>query len=303
MKKSCKRIKGFDRKKRTYGRLFILSWEIGFLIFFAVPLLQSLSYAFSTVRFDGTQTLVEFCGLKNFRYAFYESASYVDNLTESIGTFIYSIPLLLSLSLIVALMLNGKFKGRIFMRAIFFIPVIISTGVVIEFIRQDSTAQSLISASQNESNPYLRGLIDFTAVMDGLNLPKSTQKLALSLIKQIYELLWNSGVPIVLFISGLQSIPDQLYEVSRVEGATKWEEFWYITFPMLHGTTLLTLIYISIELFTSNANPVIKQAYTAIRQQIFDTSSAMLWAYFAIVGGILGIAVLLIQRIFIKKTE
>lgn len=303
MKNGYKKTKGFERKKRTYGRLFILSWEIGFLIFFAVPLLQSLSYAFSKVKFNGMETIVKFCGLENFRYVFYESASYVDNLTESIGTFLYSIPLLIALSLIVAMMLNSKFKGRIFMRALFFIPVIISTGVVIEFIRQDATAQSLISASQNESNPYLRGLIDFTAVMDGLSLPESVQNLMLSLIKQIYELLWNSGVPIVLFISGLQSIPDQLYEVSRVEGATKWEEFWYITFPMLSGTTVLTLIYISIELFTSNANPVIKQAYTSMQQQIFDTSAAMLWAYFAIVGGMLGIAVLLIQRVFIKKTK
>lgn len=303
MKKSCKRIKGFDRKKRTYGRLFILSWEIGFLIFFAVPLLQSLSYAFSTVRFDGTQTLVEFCGLKNFRYAFYESASYVDNLTESIGTFIYSIPLLLSLSLIVALMLNGKFKGRIFMRALFFIPVIISTGVVIEFIRQDSTAQSLISASQNESNPYLRGLIDFTAVMDGLNLPKSTQKPALSLIKQIYELLWNSGVPIVLFISGLQSIPDQLYEVSRVEGATKWEEFWLITLPMLGRVILLVSVFTMVELMVDPTNPLISLAYSFMKSQFYGESSAMLWSYFVVIGLIMAALLAIFKKTCLDKWE
>ena len=187
------------------------------------------------------------------------------------------------------------------MRALFFIPVIISTGVVIEFIRQDSTAQSLISASQNESNPYLRGLIDFTAVMDGLNLPKSTQKPALSLIKQIYELLWNSGVPIVLFISGLQSIPDQLYEVSRVEGATKWEEFWYITFPMLMRTMFLVVVFTVIELASSNSNEVIKGGYDQFNLMEYGIGTSMLWFYFLFVGIFIILFFTVYRKVFLKK--
>lgn len=300
---NLKKIKDFSIKKRTYGRLFILIWEIGFVIFFLIPLAQSLVFAFSKVRFDGVENLVEFCGLDNFRYIFYESEKYVDNLVDSIASFSYSIPLVMSLSLIVALILNRKFAGRTLMRAIFFLPVIISTGVIIEFMREDAMAQKLLSATQNQGSMYLRGLIDFSEVMSGLGLPAGAQNLLISLVNHIYELLWNCGIPIVLFMAGLQSIPEQLYDVSKVEGATKWEEFWYVTFPMLSGTALLTLVYIAIDLFIDNSNSVINQAFTSMQQQVYDKSSAMLWAYFTIVGGGLGLVVMLINRYLLKKWE
>lgn len=291
-----------ELRKRT-GRRFVLMWEIGFIIFFLIPLGQSLIYAFSEVKFDVDGFIVHFSGLKNFYEAFYESPKYVDNLTESIASFCYSIPFLIALSLIIALLLNQKFVGRTVYRAVFFLPVIISTGVIIEFIRDDSAALALLNSGKEGGSMYFRGLIDFDEVMRGLGLPDSVQNFLMTLVNEIYQLLWNAGIPVTLFIAGLQSIPDQLYEVSRVEGATKWEEFWHITFPMLGNTLVLVLAYVSIDMFTVSSNPVMKQVLAALQDQIYDTSAAMLWAYFLIVGGGLALLILLFNRLCLRKWE
>ncbi|MEG1886524.1 MAG: ABC transporter permease subunit, partial [Oscillospiraceae bacterium] len=123
-------------------------------------------------------------------------------------------------------------------------------------------------------------------------------------VDDIFNLIWNCGIQIVLFVSGLQAIPEQLYEVSKVEGATKWEEFWYITTPMLRGTINLVLIFTVIDFCASNSNSVMRQAYTLLlEQQNYSQSSAIMWAFFAVVAVIFGVVLWLINRCIFKKWE
>ncbi len=215
-----KGLKDFTRKKQMYGRMFILPWEIGFVLFFLQPLVQSLVFVFSdvTVNFDEGVFETKWAGLKNIRYFLYEDTVYVDNLVESLTSFVYTIPLIVALSLIVGVLLNQKFKGRIVFRSIFFLPVIIATGVVMTYLQGDATAQEMRSGTGNG--------IDISNILMSMNLSESVSSTLLSFVNQIFDLFWDCGVQIVLFISGLQSIPEQLYEVCRVEGANKWEEFW-----------------------------------------------------------------------------
>ena len=294
MKKS---LKDFSQKKRMYGRMFILPWEIGFILFFLIPVFQSLWFVFSKVSIGENNFDTEFVGLDNIRYIFFESAKYVDNLVDSIASFTYSIPLVVALSLIVGVLLNQKFKGRIVFRSIFFLPVIIATGVVMTYIQGDATAEAMRSGSAEMSTNG----IDVTAILQGMHLSKEITSFLVDFVNRIFDLFWDCGVQIVLFISGLQSIPEQLYEVCRVEGANKWEEFWYVTFPMLSGTTILVIIFTAIEMFTDASNTVMRQAYTAMQQQIYDQSAAMLWVYFALVGAILGLVVLILQKAVFSK--
>ncbi len=294
MKKS---LKDFTQKKRMYGRMFILPWEIGFVLFFLVPLVQSFWFVFCTVSIGETNFDTEFTKFDNIKYIFGESAKYVDNLYDSLGSFAYSIPLVVALSLIVGVLLNQKFKGRIVFRSIFFLPVIIATGVVMTYIQGDATAEAMRSGSAEMSTNG----IDVTTILQGMHLSKEITDFLVGFVNQIFDLFWDCGVQIVLFISGLQSIPEQLYEVCRVEGANKWEEFWYVTFPMLSGTTVLVIIFTAIEIFTDSSNAVITQAYAAMQQQIYDRSAAMLWVYFALVGSILGLAILILQKTVFSK--
>ena len=295
--KSKRGLKDFTRKKQMYGRMFILPWVIGFVVFFAGPLLQSLILVFSDL--DKTRLIDEgvfYTTWNNFaniyKYLFLDT-TYINDLVNTIGSFIYTIPLIVSLSLIVGVILNQKFKGRIAFRAIFFLPVIIATGVVMSYLAGDETASTMRGGSANG--------VDISGILQSMNLtPDITSKL-LGFVNQIFDLFWKCGVQIVLFISGLQSIPEQLYEVCRVEGANKWEEFWYVTFPMLSGTTLLVIVFTAIETFVDKTNPIMNYGHNAINQNMWVEAPTMMWIYFAVVGALLGLVVFLLQKFLFSK--
>ena len=297
--KKTKKIRGIESRKSRYGWMFISPWVLGFIIFFLVPIFQSIAFAFSYVDLDIGGFLLEFAGLKHFRYLWNEDTTFVSNLSEAVGNLCYSLPLIVTLSLTFAVILNQKFKGRLLARAVFFLPVIIASGVIME-IMTSATSGGMSAVGGNSS----QGIIDFDAMLSTLNLPaKVTQTLA-SYLGNIFNLVWDCGVQTVLFISGLQSVPAALYEVAKVEGATKWEGFWYITFPMLGNTTLLVIIYTIIELVVKSSNPVIKQAYNLmLTNQIYDESSAVLWFYFIIVGALAGFLILLYNRLLLRRWQ
>ena len=290
-----KGLKDFTRKKQMYGRMFILPWEIGFVLFFLQPLVQSLVFVFSevTVNFDEGVFVTKWRGLYNIRYFFLQDSAYVDKLVDSLTSFVYTIPLIVALSLIVGVLLNQKFRGRIVFRSVFFLPVIIATGVVMTYLSGDATAQEMRGGSNNG--------IDISNILQGMNLSANVTGTLLGFVNSIFDLFWDCGIQIVLFISGLQSIPEQLYEVCRVEGANKWEEFWYVTFPMLSGTTLLVIVFTAIEIFTDSSNSVMTYGFNAMKQNMWWQGPTILWIYFALVGAILGLAVLLIQKKIFAK--
>ena len=175
-----------------------------------------------------------------------------------------------------------------FKRQLYFLPVIIASGVVIELI-SGMTTGGMSDSSVSES--VSGGMFSVQDVMAVLDLPNQVAEYVQKIISNIFDLIWNSGIQTVLFIAGLQSIPSSLYEASRVEGATKWEEFWFITFPMLSNVTLLVMVYTMVELFISNRNVLILKVYDLMRAAVYDQTSAMMWFYFLIVGGIMGIIV------------
>ena len=295
-----KRRKGLEALKRRYGRLFVLHWEIGLIVFFIVPILSSLRYSFSQVTLEAGGVKAKFVGLQYYRYIFTQDANYLQNLKDALFSIAYSLPITLVLSLLLAIVLNQKFRGRLLARAVFFLPVIIASGVVMDLMRSDSIQVPLFTAVSEGGS----GLIDFQEILENLNMPESVNAIFTTFFGNVFNLIWNCGIQTVLFIAGLQAIPSTLYEVSRVEGATAWEEFWFITFPALGRVTLLVLIYTMIELFVSIDNPIMKQAYAVIQdQQIYDRSSAMLWAYFVVVGLLLSVVFWLYWRFRLKRWE
>ena len=290
-------LKDFTRKKQMYGRMFILPWEIGFVLFFLQPLVQSLVFVFSKVNvdFEAGVFVTEWNGIENIKYFLYQDTQYVNYLVESLTAFVLNIPLIVSLSLIVGVLLNQKFKGRVMFRSIFFLPVIIATGVVMTYLTGDATAESMRGGTGAGNG------IDISNILMSMNLTSNLTTKLVGFVNQIFDLFWDCGVQIVLFISGLQSIPEQLYEVCRVEGANKWEEFWYVTFPMLSGTTLLVIVFTAIEIFTDSGNSVMTYGFNAMKQNMWWQGPTILWIYFALVGAILGLAVLLIQKKIFAK--
>lgn len=297
-KNKVKKHKGVEQLKSRYGRLFVLPWEIGLVLFFVVPVLTSIRYAFSAIDITAQGFQVEWVGLKWFDFYINSDPNYLTNLKNSITNFAIQLPIIIALSLILAILLNQKFRGRMIARAIFFLPVIIATGVVMQHLTAEWMPISLLASSGTENN--FGSMIDFDMILGNLGLPDEINELIAGYIGDIFNLLWSCGIQIVLFIAGLQTIPDQLYEVSRVEGASKWEEFWYITIPMLGPTILLVMVYTMIDLFTQRTG-VMATAFGLMSNAVYDKSSAMIWMYFVVVGAIMSVVLAFYHWFCLKK--
>ncbi|MBO4468679.1 MAG: sugar ABC transporter permease [Clostridia bacterium] len=304
--KSNKKRRGIETMSRRAGRLFILPWEIGMVFFVIVPLFISVAYAFCEVNFKVGGIDYHFVFLDNFKYLLKEDPYYTDTLVSSLTSLLYTVPIIVAVSLILGIVLNQKFKGRIIMRAIFFLPVIIAAGVVLDILTTQINGQPPIiqlgstSTTMSDGGGYL----DATALLNGLRLPEAVTGMMSKYITMIFNLLWRSGIQIILFISGLQTIPDSLYEVSKIEGASKWEEFWMITFPMLRDVTLLVTVFTVLEEMVSTSNEVMSNAQSMISgQQRYDMPTAMIWFYFLCVLVMCGILLVPLFRSFKRKWD
>ena len=287
-------------RRNRYGYVFIVPWIIGFLLFFLLPLGQSIYYSFCKVSPSDAGFSFDFIRLENYRYLFEQDTTYKQNLWESVKSFLYSLPLTVILSLVLAVILNQKFRGRLLARAVFFLPVIIATGVVLEIFNTDVMAEQV----REGSNSYITGGIDFALILTRMDLPPNLVEPMVTFIEEIFDLVWGCGVQTILFIAGLQSVPEHLYEVSRVEGSTGWEDFWFITLPMLSNILILVIVYSIIDFFTKCDNPVMDQVYSAmIGNQNYDLSSAMLWVYFAIVGAVIAIFMFLLRHFLLRRWD
>lgn len=290
-----RKLRGIEHLKSKYGLMFVSFWAVGFVLFFLTPLIQSVAYSLSDVVIGGDS--IKFVGLKHFTALLNEDPDYTKNLSSSVSSMVSSLPLILVVSLVLALMLNPKFRGRLFFRALYFLPVIIATGVVMQYISGYGSTSEQISDSVTDN------MFQVSDIMNVLNLPVGIANYVQPIISNIFSLVWQCGIQIVLFIAGLQSIPASLYEASRVEGASKWEDFWFITFPMLSRVTLLVAVFTMIEQFTSSTSAIIKTAYSKMQVGIYDVSSAMLWFYFMIVVLIMGLFLLIYNRALMRRWE
>ena len=298
-----KRRNSLEARREREGYILVAPFVFGMVIFFIGPLISSLIYAFSTVSIEAGGVVTEFVGLGNFKYALNASPTYTAYLPVALRQMFTDIPMILALSLVLAVILNQNFVGRTVARAVFFLPVIIAGSVVMNVISDKAMGAELLTVSSGDSYDY-GGLIDFTGIIAKLDLPTQIGDLLTKYLAGVFGIIWSCGIQTILFLGGLQSIPASLYEVSKIEGASKWEEFWFITIPMLRNIISLVLVYSMIENLTSATNPIMKIAFTIMSdKQIYDQSSAMLWLYFVIVLGVIGIVLALYQRICVKKWE
>ena len=298
--KKLKKNRGIDAIKDKYGQLFTTPWFIGIIIFFLIPMAQSIYFSFSEVTVVPGGMDISFVGLKNYKNILLEDPDYLKNLSEAITSFLYQIPVILLLSLFLALFLNQKFRGRLFFRALFFLPVIIATGTVITWLFK-TTDSDLNNLGVSES--YTASMFSVKDIINWLQIDGRIAEYITRTISKIFDLIWSCEIQTVLFLAGLQSIPGTLYEASRVEGATKWEEFWFITFPMLSRVTLLVTVFTIVEQMTSTRIRMVSKTYSMMTAGTYDKTSAMLWFYFLVVGGLMGILLLIYERAFMRRWD
>lgn len=296
-----KKYRGIEGVKSKYGRLFVLLWEIGIVFFVLIPVIQSISYSFSDISTTDTGIALTFTGFKNYIYILQKDPYYLQKFTEAVIEIAYSLPSIVIISMIIGIVLSGKFKGQLFFRMLYFLPVVIATGGVMEWIEL-STNPSLVDAAGVASSEATN-MIDVSQVMAMLGLTGPFVEYFQMAISKIFDLVWASGIQIILVIAGMQSIPDSLYEVSKIEGASKWEEFWFVTFPQLSRTTVLIIVFTMVELVTKKSNVIMDYVYKLMSTINYGESSAMLWLYLLVSSGLIGALVFLFSRYSMKKWE
>lgn len=291
-------------KRNNYGYLFVSHWLLGLILFFIFPLFSSIAYAFSDLSLTNDGLQLNWAGFEHFRYIFNDDVNYLDNLRDSVTSLLTALPIIISLSMILAVILNSEFKGRTIFRSIFFLPVILANSVAMQVLSRPDMDVPLFAMSSGESMEGGASMIDFAAILANLQLPTAISDLFEGYLANLFNLIWSCGVQTILFLAGLQSIPKQLYEVGKIEGCSRWETFWFLEIPSLRNIIQLVLIYTMIDQFTALSSPVMSQATTLMfSQQMYDRSSAMLWVYFLIVGVIMGIVLLAFNRLCVKRWE
>ena len=294
----AKKTRGIEALRRRYGYTFVLHWVIGLVTFFFVPLIYSILYSFSDISVTESGFSLAFAGFKNYEMSLFKNPDYLDEVRNAIGSMFYSLPMIIALSLILAVLLNQKYKGRTIMRILFFLPVIIESSVVIRLLSDPAINVPIFNFSTEG-----QGFMDYEMILGNLNLPKQITDFLTFFLSNAVSLTWSCGVQIILFLAGLQSIPESLYEVSKIEGANKWDEFWQITVPMLRHVLSLVIIYSMISKFTSSTNQVVAAAMELMRANDYGNAAAMLWFYFVVVLAVIGIVLFLYNRYCLKKWD
>lgn len=296
------RIVSLDKKKARAGWLFVLPFILGFVLIYLPIIWQSISFSFSQINYiQGGGYITEFVGLENYKNALFSSTQFTDVLKSGIGQLILEIPTIVFFSLFVAILLNQKMVGRGAFRAIFFIPVILSTGLIAQIDAGNNLGDvmgSTVDTGSGTTSAEIVSAVDIQSLFSNMLIGSEIATTVTGFVNNIFDIVNRSGVQMLIFLSGLQAISPAIYESCQMEGASAWETFWKITLPMISPMILVNLIYTVIDSFTAQSNTVmqyISSIYSGSGNSGQVLSSAMSWIYFlivivivALVGGIMG---------------
>ena len=275
----------FQRRGVLTCLLFVSPWLVGAAVFFLYPLFYSLRLSFGVIENPATQKVV-FAGFENFRVAFMEDARFFPMLLSIAKDTLINTPLIVVFALFIATLLSKDIRGKGLFRSVFFLPVILGTGFVM---------QQLLGVQMNaDAVEVARGILLPEKVVRFLN-PGVTQVI-LEFLSRVTLVLWKSGVQIIIFLAGLQAIPRSFYEAARVDAATEWECFWFISLPMMAPTLLLGAVYTIVAGFLDTSNEMLGYLHElGFQWSQFEYASAVSWLYFLFVILVLAALFLLLN--------
>lgn len=263
------------RQQAMSGYLFLLPWIFGILAFVASPLVYSLYISFHRVKVapDGSGLQYDYIGLSHYKYAFVSDNIFPVEIFLFMREMIIVVPVTVIFALLVSLMLNQQFKGRMIFRTVFFLPVIFATGQVLLGLF-DQGQGSLPFGDQYDVKETLYTL-----------LPETLAATIMDILGKFIIILWFSGVQVIMFIASFQTISRSVYEAAQIDGVTLWESFWKITFPAIVPFIILNLIYTLVEQSLNPFNPILKHIVKNMSEVNtgYGYASALSWIYFSFI--------------------
>ena len=293
---------GLLGRRAIYGYLFILPFILGFIFFMVKPLAQSLHMALSEVLISNQGFELKWNGFANFKKALFVDPDFNRMIVEAIGQMVFRSIATIVFSFFVALLLNQKFKGRTLARSIFFLAVILSSGVMVGIESSNALMAEIKDMIEEAGN-----VNSVTEILEDILLSGSTGVGGISskifekvfeIIDSIYDVAMASGIQIIIFLSGLQTISPGMYEAAHMEGCTAWETLWKITVPMVSPLIPVCWIYTIIDFFMKSDNQIMDKINTQMTQLLnYGFSSAMAWIYFAVCMALIGISTLIMSKV------
>ncbi|MBR3508077.1 MAG: sugar ABC transporter permease [Lachnospiraceae bacterium] len=296
MKKQKNTLAGLQKRKAISGYIFISPFLIGFMVFMVKPLVQSLYMSFCDVQIAAGVINPVFKKIEQYKFALTVDPNFNRLLVEEFTRMLTNSLAIMVFSFFVSLILNQEFKGRAIVRAIFFLPVILSSGVIIG-LETNNSLMAQLQANIQEAASGVSITATLESVLRTAGVGVRAFEEVFKLIDGIYDVAIASGIQIIIFLSGLQTISASMYEAADIEGCTAWESLWKITFPMISSMFLVNWVYTIIDFCMRSDNQVIDKINTVMITDInYGLASAMSWIYFAIVMAFVGITSLLISK-------
>ncbi len=296
-----RRKPSLDKRKARAGYLFVLPFILGIILIYLPILIDSVWFSFSKFEYYEVEVLNEYgmlvteqrittvgVGFEYYVQAFGDQNFYTA-LLASVQQMLFEVPAVIIFSLFIAVVLNQKMLGRAVFRAIFFVPVIISTGVMASINAQDTfkdaAQEGIQDGAGGDGGSDIISVLDVQALFANMQVGTELVTYVVQLVNNIYNIINYSGVQMLIFLAGLQSISPSIYEACQIEGATGWETFWKVTFPMISPMILVNAIYTVIDAFTRTSSPA-----TVMAREVGEgLGGAMSWIYFLIVAVILAL--------------
>lgn len=302
-------------RRNLAGYIFILPFLIGLILIFIPSIWQTFIFSINDIvmRSDGTGFDLSWYGFGYYAEAFTVDVDFRQKLLETLRDMCINLPVILIFSFFMSIMLNKKkLPGRTVFRIIFFMPVIIYTGVAATVGTTSSSGEAAAVAAQIFADPTINagssgmksGLASLTGVATGveqiigsLRIGSWLMDFIMLFVSRLEWIIQSSGVQIIVFLSALQSISSSIFEAASVEGLTGWEMFWKITFPMISPMILVNAVYTIVDTFSNSRYEIASYINTvSFSRTNYSMGSAMSFIYFLCVLVIIGIVAAICSR-------
>jgi ABC-type sugar transport system permease subunit len=283
--KKKKKASVFEKRQSHLGLLFLIPWLVGFFLFTVWPFVYTIFLSFHEVRLTikGWETV--FSGIDNYSIAFFRNTEFVPALISFLTMELTYAPVITVIAFILALLLNQRIKFRAGFRALFFMPVIVMSGPVM-YQLMDSGGMTFT------------GINDMMLYQMTVQFSRPLANAMVFLFQNFSMVLWFTGIPIILFITGLQKINSSMLEAAKIDSATSWQILWKIIIPIIRPIAMVSIILTIVQLGTYSINPVLPMVQEAIYNTTsgLGLASAFAWIYTLAALALMGLAFALLKN-------
>jgi ABC-type sugar transport system permease subunit len=300
-KKMRRAVFDLTTRRNLMGYWFVLPFIIGLFCIYFPALIEAFRFSVSDIiKESGSYHLqpTGHNGWGHYYNALVVDPEFIRGIWESASSMLLNVVIIIIYSLIMATVLNRNISGKGFYRAMLFLPVIVSTGIIAsaENFSVVNTSVENIAAGSAASAGGVFSAFDIEILLMSLNINETLTEIVVTAIGNLYNIVTCSGVQLIIFLAGLQSISPAIYESATIDGATWWEGFWKITIPMISPLILVNTVYTIVDSFTQYGNTVMDAIYKLIGSGYYESASARSFLYLAVVGVLIAIVVPLINK-------